>query len=272
MVALARLRSWALLLVVLPLFACGWRSSSSRSATVADAVASPHVAASLGERSEPPADRPGLGTRWGEEVRAPVSFTPFVRASAEPWTVATLRYNDEEGAAAVAGYLAAVAPSLELPFGGGALRVGLLGQDGGVLPGVPLSHSALVIGEAGERYRILVRNASSARMELVVSVDGLDVIDGKPADPARRGYLIDGHGELVIEGFRTSDEGVAAFRFGEVRDSYAARTDAMSGDQNVGVIGVAAFLERGSSWSREELRRRELADPFPGRGYAAPPR
>ena len=45
-----------------------------------------------------------------------------------------------------------------------------------------------------------------------------------------------GQNSLVIDGFRTSDADVAAFRFGRVADSYAAQT---SGDRDVGVVGLA---------------------------------
>jgi hypothetical protein len=127
----------------------------------------------------------------------------------------------------------------------------------------------LIMGQDGERYRILVRNATTARFEIVASVDGLDVIDGKPADPNRRGYIVDPHDSLVIDGFRTSDSNVAAFRFGAVSDSYAAQT---SGDRNVGVVGFAIFSERGAVWTPQELQRRDTANPFPSRGYAMPPR
>ena len=74
---------------------------------------------------------------------------------------------------------------------------------------------------------------------------------------------------------------VAAFRFGSVRDSYAAQT-AEFGDRHVGVIGVALYTERGAEpveMPIERTRRpdleddaakRESADPFPGR-FAQPP-
>ena len=114
-----------------------------------------------------------------------------------------------------------------------------------------------------------MRNATTARFEVVASVDGLDVIDGKPADPNRRGYIVDPHDTLVIDGFRTSDAQVAAFRFGRVADSYAAQT---SGDRNVGVVGLAIFAERGAVWIAREIGLRDTADPFPARGYATPPR
>ena len=86
---------------------------------------------------------------------------------------------------------------------------------------------------------------------------------------ARRGYIVDPHDTLVIDGFRTSDDAVAAFRFGAVADAYAART---TGDRHVGVIGLALFAERGAEWTPAEVGRRDSADPFPSRGYAMPPR
>ncbi len=223
-------------------------------------------------RHEAPRERPGLGTSWGEHVSAPISFTPFVRASQAPWAEVALHYNDAEGAAAHAAYLETSPRPIEASAGDGSLSVALVDGLGRSLPGFHANGRTLVIGDDGERYRIVVRNATSARFEVVASVDGLDVIDGKPADPGRRGYLVLPHDVLVIDGFRTSDDEVAAFRFGRVADSYAAST---SGDRNVGVIGLALFAEQGAVWSaptRGEIRTRDTADPFPNRGYAMPPR
>jgi hypothetical protein len=219
----------------------------------------------------PPADpeRPGLGTSWGEGLTAPISFEPFERASTTPWAEVVLHYNDADGAAAHAAYLGATPRPLEVPAGDGSLTVAIVDEAGTALPGVRAADRTLVLGTDGARYRILVRNDSPARFEVVASVDGLDVIDGQPADPARRGYLVEPHAVLLIDGFRTSDRDVAAFRFGRVADSYAAHS---SGDRNVGVIGLALFPERGAVWTRAELQRRDTADPFPQRGYAAPPR
>lgn len=99
-----------------------------------------------------------------------------------------------------------------------------------------------VLGEQGRRYVLRVHNRSGQRVEAVVSVDGLDVIDGKSADFARkRGYLVPAHGFVDIEGFRTSEREVATFRFAAVADSYAAKTGRA---RDVGVIGVAVFPER----------------------------
>ncbi|HEU5061100.1 MAG TPA: hypothetical protein VFU21_31430, partial [Kofleriaceae bacterium] len=136
-----------------------------------------------------------------------------------------------------------------------------------VLPGGNAGGRVLVVGRDGARYQIVIENRSGGRYEVVASVDGLDVIDGKHASPGKRGYILSPNSTLTIDGFRTSDDSVAAFRFAAVRDSYAART---GDDRNVGVIGFAFFAERGSRWTTDELARRESADPFPGR-YATPP-
>jgi hypothetical protein len=219
--------------------------------------------------AQPMPERPGLGTSYGESVYAPISFAPFVRASGAPWAEVVLHYNDPAGVAAHAEYLGAQPRPLEVPAGDGSLSVALVDEAGRVLPGLEAAGRALIVGEDGQRYKIIVHNATTARFEIVASVDGLDVIDGKPADPNRRGYIVDPRDTLVIDGFRTSDANVAAFRFGRVSESYAART---SGDRDVGVVGLAVFPERGATWSRVELERRDSADPFPSRGYAMPPR
>ena len=107
------------------------------------------------------------------------------------------------------------------------------------------------------------------RLEVVLSVDGLDVIDGRTASFGKRGYVIEPHRQLVVEGFRQSTDAVAAFRFGPVRESYANQK---YGDtRNVGVIGIAIFNERGTNpWTDREVEKRLKADPFPGR-FATPP-
>jgi hypothetical protein len=179
-----------------------------------------------------------------------------------------IHYNDADGVQAHASYLGAQLMPLEVFPGDGSLGVGLVDEAGALLPGFSSGGRTLVVGEDGARYRLVIRNGTGARFEVVASVDGLDVIDGKPADPNRRGYILEAYGVLVIDGFRQSSDQVAAFRFGAVGESYAAKT---SGDRNVGVVGIAIFAEKGAVWTPAELQRRDTADPFPARGYATPP-
>ena len=99
-----------------------------------------------------------------------------------------------------------------------------------------------VLGQLGSRYTLRISNHTGRRMEAVVSVDGRDAIDGRPADwRSKRGYLVPAWGSVDVEGWRISHSQAAAFRFSSVADSYAARTGSA---REVGVIGVAVFPER----------------------------
>jgi hypothetical protein len=98
-----------------------------------------------------------------------------------------------------------------------------------------------VLGALGERYLLRFRNGTGRRVEVVASVDGRDVVDGRPASFDKRGYVVAPYGELTIDGYRLSEAAVAAFRFSTVPRSYAARR----GDaRDVGAVGVAVFPER----------------------------
>ncbi|HUH05573.1 MAG TPA: hypothetical protein VML75_26445 [Kofleriaceae bacterium] len=99
-----------------------------------------------------------------------------------------------------------------------------------------------VLGQVGQRYSIRVKNPTPRRVEAALSVDGLDVIDGKGADyRTKRGYVVPAYGELKVDGFRVSTSQVATFRFSSVSNSYAGRKGVA---RNVGVIGVAIFEEK----------------------------
>jgi hypothetical protein len=218
-------------------------------------------------------ERPGLGTEWGDSRASHVTDAPFARRSFEsPWASSTLYYNDADGIRWMTG--GAARPSCavsELPIAGGALSVRLVDAWGSPLPTCDLGTRKYVTGRHGDRYVIEVRNHTGQRFEAVATVDGLDVIDGRPGSFAKRGYLIAPHGSLAIEGFRQSLHEVAEFRFGRVSNSYAARSGS---DRNVGVIGVALFDERGTSypypWLGQEAERRHDAEAFPGRFAPAP--
>ncbi len=216
-------------------------------------------------------DRPGLGTSWGETRESRVSSEPFARDdSSRPFAVASLFYNDAQGVHAMArraGF--SDLETGEVRVAGGALTVRLLDAHGNALAGFASGGRTHFVGVDGERYMIQLQNHTSQRVEAVATVDGLDVIDGRPGAFTKRGYLLAPFSTIEIDGFRRSTDAVAAFRFGSVRGSYAARKGS---DRNVGVIGVAFFQERGSRfpWTEREIERRNSADPFPGR-FAAPP-
>jgi hypothetical protein len=233
-----------------------------------------HVATRYGAAetfASPPTDRPGLGTKWGETRTSRISIVPFERADwVRPVAAAAIYYNDAEGIRAMAGAVGwqRTWPILPSPVSS-LIQVGLKDQSGRFLPGLIVGDRWFVVGEQGRRYSIVLRNRSDWRLEAVLSVDGLDVLDGRKASVAKRGYILRPHSQLVVEGFRQNTEAVAAFRFGPVRESYA--NEKYHQTRNVGVIGIAIFHERGTNvppWP--DVLRRLDANPFPG-GFAVPP-
>ena len=225
-------------------------------------------------RAEAPKDdRPGLATQWGETRTSHIRTTSFFRANDDtPSATTGLFYNDREGSRAQAsaeGFRSFERAAVGVADGG--VTISLKDEGGRTLPGYFAGGKTFAIGESGSRYTIVLTNRTPARFEAVVSVDGLDVIDGRPASFSKRGYLVNPHDSVEIEGFRQSESAVATFRFGSVRGSYAAKK---GDDRNVGVIGLAIFHERGFTmwpWDSREVERRRDADPFPNR-FATPPR
>lgn len=107
-----------------------------------------------------------------------------------------------------------------------------------------------VIGSRGMAYSIWIQNRTSKRLEVVVSVDGMDVISSQREREYRdRGYILNPYRYVHVTGFRTSRTRVSTFRFSSRRNAYAAR----SGRHwfRIGQIRVRVFYERGShTWIR----------------------
>jgi len=98
-----------------------------------------------------------------------------------------------------------------------------------------------VAGRPGARYAVSVRNATSARLLGVVSVDGVNVVSGETAAPHQTGYVLSPWQQYSVAGWRKSNSEVAAFHFTASSASYAERTGRPA---HVGVIGVAVFREK----------------------------
>jgi hypothetical protein len=247
----------------------------------ADSVASPSAVrpaqapvagqAIASERAK--TERPGLATQFGEDLQRGMRQTRFERESmTTPLVTATIWYNDAAGARAMAQNASSRSGDrAEVELFNGGLVVGVTDEWFQVLPGFVADARPYAIGEANARYAIRIANRSDFSFEVVASVDGLNVIDGRPASPERRGYVLAARDTMTIEGFRTSESTLAAFRFGRVSESYSVQMG--HGDRNVGVIGVAFFQEKGQSpaYPSEDTRLRRDADPFPGE-YAPRPK
>jgi hypothetical protein len=94
----------------------------------------------------------------------------------------------------------------------------------------------------GTEYVIEVKNHLWHRVEAVVAVDGLSVMNGQKASVEDYGYVIPAYGSIKIKGYRKDLEEVGSFKFTRKEKSYAA---ADKGDgSNVGVIAVAVWKEK----------------------------
>lgn len=105
------------------------------------------------------------------------------------------------------------------------------------------SHNGRVFIEAhkGSNYTLKLQNNSWKRVMAVFSVDGLDVINGKPAGNCKNGYIINGYESMEVKGYRLNNNEVASFVFTDGARSYAAE---MGDKKNTGVIGVRVFEEK----------------------------
>lgn len=112
---------------------------------------------------------------------------------------------------------------------------------GSVLPMYRSHGEYWVAGRPGGRYSIMIQNHRAERLLAVTAVDGINVISGETGAWSQSGYVFSPGQSYEITGWRKSNAEIAAFNFTAAANSYAERTGRPA---NVGVIGVALFLER----------------------------
>jgi hypothetical protein len=112
---------------------------------------------------------------------------------------------------------------------------------GSVLPTYRCRGEYWVAGTPGARYSIMVQSHRGQRLLAVTAVDGINVVSGETGAWGQSGYVLGAGESYEIAGWRKSDAEIAAFNFTSAGHSYAERTGRPA---NIGVIGVALFLER----------------------------
>jgi hypothetical protein len=122
------------------------------------------------------------------------------------------------------------------------MQIEIIGKKGRTLRSLNHGGQTYIEAPAQGEYKIRLRNTSGSRRCAVVSVDGVNVLDGKDAGFDGRGYVLRPWETIDIPGWMRSDSKVAKFEFKEQGGSYAAQTG--RGTSNVGVIGVAVFDEK----------------------------
>ena len=217
--------------------------SADHARTIAEAVKSP--------------PRTGIATGWGRELGSAMTYTDFIRATETPAHLSTIRYNDKDGAREMGVDLSHRTGGIQ-SAAGGLIEWGLSSGWGGT-ENYWWRGGRFVVGKKNREYEIRIKNLGDTRMEAVLSVDGLDVVDSQPASTKKRGYIVNPRQTLVVKGFRTSHEAVSSFKFSSVGSSYANLRHGET--RNVGVIGMAVFHEKGAQ-PRAEMIRRAGARPF----------
>ena len=125
---------------------------------------------------------------------------------------------------------------------GGLADVQIIDRDSGSALPLYRSHGEYwVAGRPGARYSIRIQNHRGERLLAVTAVDGINVISGETGAWGQSGYVFSAGESYEIAGWRKSNAEIAAFNFTAASNSYAGRTGRPA---NVGVIGVALFLER----------------------------
>jgi hypothetical protein len=99
-------------------------------------------------------------------------------------------------------------------------------------------------GRPDSSFSIKVSNNGYGRILSVISVDGLNVINAKHEDPwDSRGYIVNSYSNIVIPGWKISENDVKKFYFtSNDTESYARKIGA--DEKNIGVLAMAVFSEK----------------------------
>lgn len=105
----------------------------------------------------------------------------------------------------------------------------------------------------GAEYELRVRNSSSDRVAVALSVDGLNTIDARHTSAWNASkWVIEPYQTITISGWQMSSERARRFYFTNERDSYGAK---LGQTANLGVISAVFF--------REQRRIVPVTPPYP---------
>lgn len=96
----------------------------------------------------------------------------------------------------------------------------------------------------GTEYALHLKNNNPFRVKAVLSVDGVNVVNGDAAtgDRDETGYILEPYQSTTIKGYRLDNDSVAAFRFVKAEGGYAKAEKGMTG--TTGVIGLRVWREK----------------------------
>lgn len=104
-------------------------------------------------------------------------------------------------------------------------------------------------GREGSNYTLRFTNRSPNRVLAIFSVDGLDVLRGKPAGHLSEGYVVNANSTIDVPGWKLDNENAAEFFFSRSNKSYVAK---IGGNvNNTGVIGAMVFREAAPAYYQQ---------------------
>ena len=172
-----------------------------------------------------------LGTKWGDDVSSYVQTVDLKRLSQQPVDETQIRYADKQFSGRGIN---------RISLASGNISFSILDDQGRNLALYREGQRYFLSGQNGQSYQLRYHNSSAQTFEVVASVDGLDVLNGRQASRKNAGYVLHPYSSISIEGFRKSNRSVASFTFSQPEQSYAANSSRGS-IQNTGVIGTAIY-------------------------------
>ena len=126
-----------------------------------------------------------------------------------------------------------------------------------------------VEGRNNSEFEIKITNPFSYKVLAVPSVDGISIIDGKPASAESGGYILHARETITIPGWKVDNSTSAKFTFTVKEKSYAAVGE-VKDTSNTGVIGVMFFEEKKSDVYINSILRGFDSTPFSGNQFDIP--
>ncbi|QAV24383.1 hypothetical protein [Proteus hauseri] len=186
-----------------------------------------------------------LSTKWGESIQSEVQKVDAIRLSQQPYEIAAIHYQSGKSSN----------NSQKIKWANlDPINLSILAEDKKIIPLYQIKNNQYTLyGKENERYIIYLNNINKQKSyEVVVTVDGLDVISGKSASYQNRGYLLRPGDDLFIEGFRKNEQQVAVFRFGLADEGYV-NFNTEGDKKNIGIIYVSVFEVKEST--TEEIQK-----------------
>lgn len=126
-------------------------------------------------------------------------------------------------------------------------------SNGTMVSKIKWNGNTIIEGRPGSEFSIKLKNNSYERKLAIVSIDGLSILDGKPAGSNSSGYVLNGYEEITIPGWMIDSKTAAKFQFRNTGNkkhkskTYVEQLENLGYDvdvENQGIIGLMVYDEK----------------------------